>query len=110
VKYVLLARLRDGAEAAQGLVECELGALRAAGHLVAAARLETAETLIMTGHDVPLVRPADDRLAAVFIIDARDLNDAVRVAGWLVGSGRYWSVEVRQAVEPAPGARGRAHP
>lgn len=104
-------------------VSCE-DDLRRSGHLLAAEALESvraATTLrIRDGRAVMLdgpAAPAEEQLARVLVVEARDLNEALRLAAGHPSSG-LGSVEIRP-VRQARGARvgrraghgrGNAHP
>jgi len=81
-----------------------LGELERSGHSIAAARLQPAETatsirvrdgsvFISNG-----AARARERLGAFYLIDARDLNDAIRIAAKMPGA-RLGSIEVRPLEE-----------
>jgi hypothetical protein len=83
----------------------DLGQLQQSGHYVASARLQPAEmaatvrvrngsVFVSNGSDVG----TKERLARFYLIDARDLNDAIRVAAKMSGARLGW-IEVRPLVE-----------
>ena len=82
--------------------------LRHSGHLIAAATLhaEGAATFVRVRHgrlsvsDHP-VDGQDARVRCFALIDARDLNDAIRIAGSLSAASES-VVEVRSAQPPKP--------
>ena len=81
-----------------------LGELERSGHAITAARLqpaETATTIRVRDGSVFIsngAAGARERLGAFYLIDARDLNDAIRIATKMPGA-RLGSVEVRPLVE-----------
>ncbi len=78
--------------------------LRRSGHLVMVESLEWATTTILTRDgkqvvtDGPFVE-TKEKIGGLFIIEARDLNEAIRVAsmhpGARLGAAGGWAVEVR---------------
>ena len=78
--------------------------LKRGGHAIAAARLQpgdTATTIRVRDGSVFISNGAagtKERLGAFYLIDARDLNDAIRIAAKMPGA-RLGSVEVRPLVE-----------
>ena len=85
-----------------------LDELRSSGHCLASARLqpaETAATIRVHNGSVFIVDASvgsNERLGAVHLIDARDLNDAIRIAGKMP-SARLGCIEVRPLAECGPG-------
>jgi hypothetical protein len=75
-----------------------LGELRRAGHLVAAAGLEPAGAGVVVraraGHLSLEVRAQGPAVDAVFVLEARDLNEAIQLAARDPGA-RHGVVEVR---------------
>ena len=73
-----------------------LGELERSGHSVAAARLqpaETATTIRVRDGTVFIsngAAGATGRLGAFYVIDARDLNDAIRIAAKMPGARLGW--------------------
>ena len=97
-----VSALPEGAPAASaGENFDELGELQRRGYYIASARLQPAEmaatvrvrngsVLISDGPDVG----TKERLTRFYIIDARDLNDAIRMATKMPGARQGW-IEVR---------------
>jgi hypothetical protein len=85
-----------------------LGELERSGHFIAAARLqpaETATTIRVRNGSVFISDGAagtKERLGAFYLIDARDLNDAIRIAAKMPAA-RLGSIEVRPLEECASG-------
>ena len=87
-----------------------LEALRQGGYHIAASPLQPVETATtirvrngtLTIHDGPATS-APEQLGGFYLIDARDLNDAIRVAARMPPA-RYGSVEVRPLKEICPAA------
>ena len=86
-----------------------LGELERSGHSVAAARLqpaETATTIRVRDGSVFISNGAaagtKERLGAFYLLDARDLNDAIRIAAKMPAA-RLGAVEVRPLEECASG-------
>ena len=85
-------------------------ALRQGGYHIAASPLQPVETATtirvrngtLTIHDGPATS-APEQLGGFYLIDARDLNDAIRVATRMPPA-RYGSVEVRPLKEICPDA------
>jgi hypothetical protein len=82
-----------------------LGELERSGHSIAAARLqpaETATTIRVRDGSVFIsngtAAGARERLSAFYLIDARDLNDAIRIAAKMPAA-RLGSIEVRPLEE-----------
>jgi hypothetical protein len=83
--------------------------LQSSGHYLASARLQSAETAatirVHNGSvficDAPVVA-GKERLGAFHLIDARDLNDAIRIAAKMPRA-RLGFIEVRPLEECAPG-------
>ena len=81
-----------------------LGELERSGHSIAAARLqpaETATTIRVRDGSVFIsngAAGARERLGAFYLIDARDLNDAIRIAAKMPAA-RLGSIEVRPLEE-----------
>ena len=86
----------------------ELRELRASGHYVISARLQLAETaatvrvrngsvLVSDGPDVGRT----ERLAGFYLIEARDLNEAIRIAAKVPGARLGW-IDVRPLEECFP--------
>jgi hypothetical protein len=114
MRYVFLV-YRDGA-VADPLASCQRGAMadeaaryreqvREDGRLVAAAELEAAALLVRApngaleiGDGPPAV--ADERLCAVWLTEARDLNEAIRLAARMP-EARFGSIEIRPVQEEA---------
>ena len=73
-----------------------LGELERSGHSIAAARLqpaETATTIRVRDGSVFIsncAAGAKERLGAFYLIDARDLNDAIRIAAKMPGARLGW--------------------
>lgn len=88
--------------------------VRTSGHFVAANRLQppAAATTIrvrngrVTTTDGPFVE-SKEQLGGYFVIEARDLNEAIRVASRIPGA-RIGCVEVRPIAEDAPTLRALA--
>jgi hypothetical protein len=83
----------------------ELEALQQSGHYVTSARLqpaETATTVRVRGGSVFIAGgPAvgtTEQLGGFYLIDARDLNDAIRIAAKMSGARLGW-IEVRPLKE-----------
>ena len=82
--------------------------LQRSGHCLASARLQPAETAaairVHNGSvfiaDVPV--GSQERLSGFHLIDARDLNDAIRIAAKMPRA-RLGSIEVRPLEECGPG-------
>ena len=79
--------------------------LRAGGHLVAANRLQppdTATTIRVRNGKVSTTdgpyAETKEHLGGYYVIEARDLNDAIRLASRIPGA-QYGSVEVRPVAE-----------
>ena len=81
---------------------CErLRELKQNSHFIASARLQPAESsttvrvrdgsMFISGDPVP---GAKERLTAFYLIDARDLNDAIRIVGKMPGARQGW-IDVR---------------
>lgn len=94
---------RDADEEAFALVE----ALVESGYDISAfplAAADEATTLRRTGDGLVLsegpATAASERIEAAYVLKARDLNDAVRIAAWLPGAGNA-VVEIR-SVREAP--------
>lgn len=118
MRYVCLiyadeCRLADLAGAERTVVERQCVAhqaeLRGSGQLLAAEALQpasTATTLRMRGGSPSATAgpfaETKERLAGFYLIEARDLNDAIRVAA-RIPPARLGSVEVRPVRERAPG-------
>ena len=87
----------------------ELGELEQSGHHVASARLQPAETaatvrvrngsVFITGGPVA---GTTERLGGFYLIEARDLNDAIRIAAKMSGARLGW-IEVRPLEQCSPG-------
>lgn len=81
--------------------------LQRSGHCLASARLQPAETAatirVRNGSvfisDVPV--GSNERLGGFHLIDARDLNDAIRIAAKMPGARLGW-IEVRPLEECDP--------
>jgi len=79
--------------------------LRASGHLVLAQALEQVEAAItvrvrdgrLSATDGPFAE-TNEQLGGFVLIEARDLNEAVRIAG-RIPSARLGSVEVRPVID-----------
>jgi hypothetical protein len=79
--------------------------LRAAGHLVLARALEQTDAATtvrvrdgrLSATDGPFAETVE-QLGGFVVIEARDLNEAIRLAG-RIPSARYGSVEVRPVVD-----------
>ena len=86
----------------------ELAELERSGHSVASARLQPAETAAtirvrdgaMFISDGP-EHGTTERLSAFYLIDARDLNDAIRIAAKMSSARLGW-IEVRPVMECDP--------
>lgn len=84
-----------------------LDELRSSGHCLASVRLqpaETAATICVHNGSVFISDAAagsKERLGAVHLIDARDLNDVIRIAGKMP-SARLGCIEVRPLEECEP--------
>ena len=82
--------------------------LRGSGHCLASARLQPPETVatirVYNGSvfisDAPVVG-AQERLGGFHLIDARDLNDAIRIAAKMPRARLGW-IEVRPLAECDP--------
>lgn len=81
--------------------------LRASGHLVAANRLQPPETAVTVRVRQGRVATTDgpyaevkEQLGGYYIVEARDLNEAIRIAARIPGA-RYGCVEVRPIAEDA---------
>jgi hypothetical protein len=75
--------------------------IRASGHLVAANRLQPPETAVTVRVRQGSIGTTDgpyaetkEQLGGYYIIEARDLNEAIQIAGRIPGA-RYGSVEIR---------------
>ena len=85
-----------------------LGELERSGHSIAAARLqpaETATTIRVRDGSVFIsngAAPAKERLGAFYLIDARDLNDAIRIAAKMPWARLGW-IDVRPLEACDPG-------
>jgi hypothetical protein len=87
----------------------ELGELQQSDHYIASARLQPAEsattvrvrdgTVFISGGPVA---ETTERLGGFYLIDARDLNDAIRIAAKMSGARLGW-IEVRPLAECDPG-------
>jgi hypothetical protein len=105
-KIDALAELESECIAAENLEY--LGELERSGHSVAAARLqpaETATTIRVRDGSVFIANGAAgarERLGAFYLIDARDLNDAIRIAAKMPWARLGW-IEVRPLEECDPG-------
>jgi hypothetical protein len=87
----------------------ELGELRQSGRYIASARWQPAEsattvrvrdgTVFVSGGPVA---ETTERLGGFYLIDARDLNDAIRITAKMSGARLGW-IEVRPLVECDPG-------
>ena len=83
----------------------EFEELRQSGHYIASARLQPAEsattvrvrdgTVFISGGPVA---ETTERLGGFYLIDARDLNDAIRIAAKMSGARLGW-IEVRPLKE-----------
>jgi hypothetical protein len=117
VKYLCLVfgEAKDGApprpESATAADEepDELTELERSGHSIASARLQPAETAATIRVRNGTVFISDgpefgstERLSAFHLIDARDLNDAIRIAAKLSSARLGW-VEVRPLIACDPG-------
>ena len=87
----------------------ELGEFQQSGHYVASARLQPAEmaaTVRVRNGSVYVSNGSEaetkQRLAQFYLIDAWDLNDAIRIAAKMTVARRGW-IEVRPLVECDPG-------
>jgi hypothetical protein len=113
LKYLCLLYEDEERTDALAARECEsisaetreyLGELERSGYSIAAARLqpaETATTIRVRDGSVFITNGAagaDERLGAFYLIDARDLNDAIRIAAKMPGARLGW-VKVRPLVE-----------
>lgn len=79
--------------------------IRTSGHFVAANRLQPPETAVTVRVRQGRVGTTDgpyaevkEQLGGYYIIDARDLNEAIQIAGRIPGA-RYGSVEIRPVAE-----------
>ena len=79
--------------------------LKQSGHFIASARLQPAESgTTVRVRDGSMFISSDsvagtkERLAAFYLIDARDLNDAIRIVGKMPGARHGW-IDVRPLVE-----------
>ena len=114
MKYLCLvyeekARIDDLPERESESIAAEhlayLGELEQSGHSIAAARLqpaETATTIRVRDGSVFIsdgaVTRAKERLGAFYLIDARDLNDAIRIAAKMPAARLGW-IDVRPLEE-----------
>ena len=79
--------------------------LRASGHLVLAEALEQVDAAVtvrvrddgLSVTDGPFAE-TNEQLGGFVLVEARDLNEAVRIAG-RIPAARYGSVEVRPAID-----------
>lgn len=98
----------ESAVAADGDLD-ELAELERSGHCVASARLQPAMTAAtvrvrngaMFISDGPEIGTTE-RLSAFFLLDARDLNDAIRIAAKMSSARLGW-IEVRPLMDCKPG-------
>jgi hypothetical protein len=81
--------------------------LRASGHFVAANRLQPPETAVTVRVRQGRVAATDgpyaetkEQLGGYYIVEARDLNEAIQIAARIPGA-RYGSVEIRPVAEDA---------
>jgi hypothetical protein len=82
-----------------------LGELQQSGHLIASARLQPAESattvrvrdgaMFISGEPVAGTK---ERLGAFYLIDARDLNEAIRIVAKMPGA-RHGRIDVRPLAE-----------
>lgn len=112
MKYLCLVYLDEQPGESQNVIDFDAIAdellefsehLRGSGHFIAAAPLQPAATIrVWNGRvsvaDSSFAEPKV-RLSAFFVIEARDLNDAIRVAAKLP-SPRLGTIEVRPIFEP----------
>lgn len=82
--------------------------LRASGHLVAANRLQPPETAVTVRVRQGRVAATDgpyaevkEQLGGYYIVEARDLNEAIQIAARIPGA-RYGCIEIRPIAEDAP--------
>jgi hypothetical protein len=88
--------------------------LRASGHLVAANRLQPPETAVtvrvrqgrVTATDGPYAE-VKEQLGGYYIVEARDLNEAIQIASRIPGA-RYGCVEIRPLADDAETRRALA--
>jgi hypothetical protein len=81
--------------------------LRASGQLVAANRLQPPQTAVtvrvrqgrVTATDGPYAE-TKEQLGGYYIVEARDLNEAIQIAGRIPGA-RYGCVEIRPVADDA---------
>ena len=105
-KIAALSRSEWDAVVAENLALCE--DLRRSGHFVSAAPLDSVETAATvrvrqgrpTTTDGPFAE-TKEQLGGYYLIEARDLEEAVQVAGRIPGA-RFGSVEVRRIVAHDP--------
>jgi hypothetical protein len=82
--------------------------IKKSGHYLASAALQPARTAVivrmrngkLSTTDRPFAE-TKEQLGGFFLIDARDLNEAIQVAATIPGA-RWGSVEVRPVLEPTP--------
>lgn len=82
--------------------------LRASGHFVAANRLQPPETAVtvrvrqgsVTTTDGPYAE-TKEQLGGYYIVEARDLNEAIQIAAKIPGA-RYGCVEIRRVADDPP--------
>ena len=82
--------------------------IRASGHFVAANRLQPPETAVtvrvrqgsVTTTDGPYAE-TKELLGGYYIVEARDLNEAIRIAARIPGA-RYGCVEIRPVADDPP--------
>jgi hypothetical protein len=86
-----------------------LGELQQSGHFIASARLQPAEsaTTVRVRDGSMFISGDPDagtkkRLGAFYLIEARDLNDAIRIVGKMPGVRQGW-IELRPLAECDPG-------
>jgi hypothetical protein len=120
MKYLCLVHMAADAfagfdaKASQELDRASLGydrSLAEAGHLVAAAALQAADTAVLVRVRETGVSTTDgpftetkEQLGGFILIEARDLNEAVRLASG-IPIARYSTIEVRPIYEiPVPPA------
>jgi hypothetical protein len=110
VKYLCLVYAEEGtvtawtdreweAVVAENLALCD--ELRQSGHFVSAAPLDTVRTAVTVRRRQGALSTVDgpfaetkEQLGGYYLLEARDLNEAIRLAGRIPGA-RWGSVEVR---------------
>jgi hypothetical protein len=90
--------------------------LRVSGHFVSANRLQPPETAVTVRVRQGRVNTTDgpyaeikEQLGGYYIVEARDLNEAIQIAGRIPGA-RYGSVEIRPVADDPQTRRALAPP